>query len=222
MESDTDQAAEGQEGPPMMRTHRKIEILASAVTLLLAGCGGKILPTNYYTLEIPPPPGPAVRDVRFPGTVAVRPFDAAPYLRQGRVVYREAPEEVGFYDYHRWAADPAESVTAGVIDSLRAARMFAFVKRYDSQSKQDYLMTGRLERLEEVDYGGHVRVAAKLSAELMNLRSGATIWTGDAHETVDVETRNVESVVAQMSQAVQKSIDRLVSSLSEQVAAGDM
>jgi hypothetical protein len=34
-------------------------------------------------------------------------------------------------------------------------------------------MSGRLERLEEIDYGGGVRVEAKLSAELLNLRSGA-------------------------------------------------
>ncbi|MGB7758314.1 MAG: hypothetical protein WBL61_00715 [Bryobacteraceae bacterium] len=69
-------------------------------------------------------------------------------------------------------------------------------------------MGGRLERLEEIDYNGGVLVDAKLSAELIDLRTGATVWTGDADETLGVETRSVNSVVVEMSHAVERSIDR--------------
>ena len=134
-------------------------------------------------------------------------------------MYRQTPEEIGFYDYHRWAADPAETVTTAMIDSLRSSRLFSFVKRYDGQGQQDFLLVGRLERLEEIDYGGGVRVEARISAELMNLHAGATVWTGDADETVGIDTRNVNSVVAGMSDTVRKSIDRLVASLNQQLPA---
>jgi len=190
-----------------------------AVMLLLAGCG-RIRYPNYYALELPPTPVPAVREPRFPGTVAVLRFETPAYLRQGRIVYRQAPEEIGFYDYHRWAADPAETVTAAMIDSLRSSRLFSFAKRYDGQGKPDYLMVGRLERLDEIDYGGGVRVDARLSAELMNLQTGATLWTGEADETQGLDARNVNSVVAEMSKVVQKGIDRLVDGLDRQPLAG--
>ena len=49
------------------------------------------------------------------------------------------------------------------------------------------LLTGRLERLDEIDYGGGVRVEARLSAELTNLRTGIIAWTGSASE--DLEDR---------------------------------
>jgi uncharacterized lipoprotein YmbA len=199
------------------------KILASAsacvVTLLMAGCGGKILYPQYYALDIPPAPRQPVSATRLPATLAVRRFETPPYLRQGRVVYRQAPAEIGFYEYHRWAADPAVTVTTAVIDALRSSRLFAFVKPYDGQSQQDYLLSGRLERLEEMDYGGSVRVEAKLSAELVNVRTGDTVWTGDAEETLGVETRNVSSVVVEMSHAVQKSVDRLMASLDQQLRA---
>ena len=185
----------------------------------MAGCGGRVLYPKYYALEIPPAPMPAMSGAPLPGTVAVQRFQTPPYLRQGRIVYRQAPEEIGFYEYHRWAADPAVTVTAAMIDSLRSSRLFAFVKPYDGQDQQDYLMTGRLERLEEIDYNGGVQVEAKLSAELVNLRTGATLWTGDAAETLRVDTRNVNSVVVEMSHAVQNSIDRLVESLHQQLPA---
>ena len=44
-----------------------------------------------------------------------------------------------------------------------------------------------------------------------------TVWTGDADEILRVDTRTVNSVVTAMSQAVQKSIDRLVASLDQQL-----
>jgi ABC-type uncharacterized transport system auxiliary subunit len=192
---------------------------AFVVTLLMAGCGGKIKYPNYYALEVVPTPRPPVGAARLAGTLAVRRFETSPYLRQGRIAYRQAPTEIGFYEYHRWAAEPAETVTAALIDSLRASRLFSFVRRYDSQDRQDYLMTGRIERLEEIDYGGGVQVEAKLSAELIDLRAGATLWTGEADERVSVDTRKVSAVVAEMSHAVQKSIDRLVAGVETQLQA---
>jgi ABC-type uncharacterized transport system auxiliary subunit len=225
MESDPDQAAEGPEGSEIvspMTTKTLMNSSGFAAMLLLAGCGGRIRYPDYYTLELPLAPVPAASEARVSGTVAVRRFETPPYLRQGRIVYRQAPEEIGFYDYHRWAADPAETITTAMIDSLRSSRLFAFAKRYDGQGRQDYLMVGRLERLEEIDYGGGVRVEARLSAELMNLRSGATVWTGDADETQGVEARNVNSVVAEMSHTVRKSIDRLVAGMANDLQPGNV
>jgi len=193
-----------------------IKISGYALALLMVSCGGKILYPKYYALEIPPLPASAIDGAHFPGTVAVRRFDSAPYLRQGKIVYRDAPEEIGFYDYHRWVNDPAEMVTTAMVDSLRSARLFSVVKRYDGQNQQDYLMVGRLERLDEIDYGDGVRVVARISAEVVNLRTGTTEWTGDAAETVRVDRAIVNSVVVEMSHAVQKSIDRLVVSLDQQ------
>lgn len=201
----------------MMRSWASVTACAAA--LLVASCGGKILYPKYYTLEIPPAPARAVNGTRFSGIVAVHRFDSAQYLRQGRIVYREAPEEIGFYEYHRWADDPAQMVTTAMIESLRSARLFSLVKPYDGHDQQDYLIVGRLERLEEIDYGNAVGVVAKISAELVNLRTGSTEWSDDAAETLKVDKANVNSVVLEMSHAVQKSIDHLVASLDQQTLA---
>ena len=195
----------------------RVKISVCALTLLVASCGGGRRP-HYYALEIPPAPDRALSDPRFPGTVAVCRFETPSYLRQGRIVYRETPEEVGFYEYHRWAAEPAETVTMAMIDALRSSRLFSFVKRYDGHNQQDYLLVGRLERLEEIDYRGPVRVEAKISAELVNLRTGATEWTGDAPATLNVENRNVDSVVRAMNRTVQNSVDQLVANLNQRVS----
>ncbi len=136
-------------------------------------------------------------------------------------MYREAPEAVDFYEYHRWAAEPGPTVTAGVIDSIRSARLFSFVKPYDGQDKAEYLMTGRLERLDEIDYGGAVQVETKLSAELMDVQTGRTIWTGSATATSNVDASNMNSVVAAMTRALQRNIDQLVSEMEKELPSPD-
>jgi hypothetical protein len=95
--------------------------------------------------------------------------------------------------------------------------LFAFVQPYDGQDKPDYLMSGRLERLDEIDYGERVRVETKISAELVDLRNGTTVWAGNATSSTDVETSNMNAVVAAMSRALQMNIDQLVADMEKQL-----
>jgi len=198
----------------------QLKMSVCALTLLIASCGGGARRPHYYALEIPPAPDRALSDPRFPGTVAICRFETPSYLRQGRIIYRETPEEVGFYEYHRWAADPAETVTTAMIDALRSSRQFSFVKRCDGHNQQKYLLVGRIERLEEIDYDGPVRVKAQITAELVNVQTGSTEWTGDAPTTLNVENRNIDSVVTAMNRAIQNDIDQLMASLNQQIVRG--
>jgi uncharacterized lipoprotein YmbA len=197
-----------------MKYQRKnLEIAGTCIlVLLMLGCGKTKYP-KYYTLAVTPTPQPALKDPPGNATLAVRRFETSSYLRQGRIVYREGPDQVGFYDYHRWAADPGATVTSGVIDALRSTKLFSSIEVYDGRSKPEYLLSGRLERLDEIDYGGGVRVEAKLSAQLTNLRTGAMVWSGSEAKTLGVDTRTVSAVVSKMSEAVQASIDSLVTSM---------
>jgi ABC-type uncharacterized transport system auxiliary subunit len=203
----------------MKLTRLKNIALAGACALLISGCAGKIRYPNYYSLSFPSAPTIAEPTVRQPAILVVRKFETPAYLRQGRIVYRENPDQIGFYEYHRWATEPGATVTTAMLDSLRSSHLFASVGPYDSEQRPDYMLTGRLERLDEIDYGDGVRVEASLSAELTNLRTGAVVWTGDATETSKVDRRNVSSVVAEMSTAVQASIQRLLASMQEQMSS---
>ena len=199
-------------------TRTIVNACLSTLLLVTMGCGGKIRYPQYYSLELAPTPRPGAGDPPGIGTVAVSPFGTSAYLRQGRVVYREAPNQLAFYEYHRWAADPAATVTTAMIETLRSSGPFSLVERYNVLDKPDYLMTGRLERLDEIDYGGVVRVEAKLSAQVVNLRTGVTAWVGDATETSTVETPTLNSVVDAMSTAVQACVDQLTASMQQKLA----
>ena len=199
-------------------TPKRLMTAYIALTLLLmSGCAGKVRYPNYYTLAVAPTQKPAVNVAHPSATVAVRRFDTPAYLRQGRIVYRPTPEEVGFYDYHRWASDPGLVVTTGVIDSLRSANLFSVVGPYAGQAHPDYLLSGRLERLDEVDYKSGVQVEVKLSAQLVSLRTGAPVWAGAVTRSSEVGSRDMSSVVLAMGQTMQGSIDELMANMTKQL-----
>jgi len=201
-----------------MTTKLLATVYVTLMALIMSGCAGKVRYPNYYTLAVAPTQKPAPNDAHQSATVAVRRFDTPAYLRQGRIVYRETPEEVGFYDYHRWASDPGAVVTVGVIDSLRSASLFSVVEPYAGQEHPDYLLSGHLQRLDEVDYNGSVQVEVQLSAELVNVRTGAPVWAGTVTETSTASARNMNSVVVAMGHAAQSAVDQLVANIEKQLS----
>src|SRR6202162_4535960 len=133
-----------------MRIRPKALLIAAlAVSTVFGGWAGEVRYPTYYTLHVPPPPDPAAGQGAHP-SVSVREFRAPVYLRQGPLVYRESPEQIGFYEYHRWASGPRQFVTGAVADRLNASSNFAQVTLYDGRSHADYIISGRLEIVEEV------------------------------------------------------------------------
>jgi ABC-type uncharacterized transport system auxiliary subunit len=187
--------------------------LALMVTMLfaLAGCGRVRYPA-YYTLNLPAPPDPpAAENVRT--SIAVREFQSPNYLRQGPIVYRTTPEEIGFYEYHRWAADPRTLLTSAVVDHLRASGQYSMVSVYDGRPNNDYVFSGRLEKLEEVDYQAGVKVEVAISAQITQVATGVTVWSNAVSEIRPVPQRNVGGVVSEMNRTVDLAINELLSTV---------
>ncbi|MGB9282848.1 MAG: ABC-type transport auxiliary lipoprotein family protein [Candidatus Sulfotelmatobacter sp.] len=192
--------------------------LVLMMTLLpaLSGCGRVRYPA-YYTLNLPAPPDPPAESVRT--SIAVREFQSPGYLRQGPIVYRTTPEEVGFYEYHRWAADPRMLVTNAIVDHLRAGGQFSMVSMYDGRPNNDYVFSGKLENLEEVDYESGVKVEVAMSAQITKVATGATVWSNAVSETGTVSQRNVRGVVSEMNRTVDLAINKLLSTVPAPLAS---
>src|SRR5580658_642408 len=184
-------------------------VVALSAIVALAGCAGKVGRANYYTLNLPAPPDPSVAENAHT-TVAIREFRAPAYLRQGAIVYKPSPEQIGFYAYHRWAVDPCEFVTQSIIARLDAAGTFSHVKRYDGQPSADYVITGRLEKLEEIDYEGGVKVEVAVSAQMTKLETGTIVWSKAVSEVGEVDRHDVSTVVSEMSHTMERAIEKLL------------
>ena len=75
------------------------------------------------------------------------------------------------------------------------------------------ILSGRLEKLEEIDCQGGVHAEVAISADVTNLHTGTTVWTNAVSETGNVVQRNVPAVVAEMNRTANRAIEKLLSTL---------
>jgi ABC-type uncharacterized transport system auxiliary subunit len=186
--------------------------------LVLAGCGS-VRYAKTYVLNFPPPvPQPTPSNGSL-GSVAISDFRCPEYICEGRIVYRPSPEEVAFYEYHRWAMDPRQAITQYLEDGLRARSLFQSVTFHERGSETAYVLSGKIERFEEVDQGREVRVVCTISAQLLDTRTKSIVWSRAESDTALVEKRDVAGVVSSLSSAAKTTVDRLLKSITEELPA---
>ena len=207
-----------------MMNKSKLILLVGLITAVvsLAGCAGKIRYPSYYALDLPAPVPAANQPTPTHGSAAVRQFDAPRFLRGGAIAYWEGPDQLGFYEYHRWAEDPRHAVTAAMVREIQARGVFQSVDVFDGRESPEYLVKGTLEHLEEVDQGASVSIEVSLSAQLINLRTGEVLWQDTSSKTTNLDRRSVPGVVAEMSRNLEDAVQHLVSSMQDRLSARTM
>lgn len=207
--------------PPARVRHQNpalVFLIAAGMSIGLSACIGQVKYPTYYTLHVAPAADPPPREQPV-GSITIREFRAPSYLRQGPIVFHSSPEKLGFYEYHRWAVDPRQFVTNAIEDRLRASGSFDSVSMYDGRSDVDYVLSGSLDRLEEVDEADGVKVEVALTARIVESSTGSTVWSGSASEVGPVTERDVSGVVAEMSKTLERAMDKLVASITASVDA---
>jgi len=199
-----------------MRHSRAIFTFSLTAALAsLPGCAGKIRYPSYYVLNLPETTAAVEPPKAALGSVAVREFSAPRFLKEGPIVYRPSPEQLDFYTYDRWAEDPRRVVTEGLARELRARGLFQSVDIFDGRQSPEYLITGTLDHLEEVDQGSSVSIEVGISARLINLRTGEVLWRGTSTKKARSDERSVPGIVSGMSRELGSAVASLVSSMHD-------
>ena len=220
MDSHSYLAAAGQEGPAMKNTRQRSLRAAFALigALALSACGSARYPA-YYTLHFEPSTQMPASE-RGIGTLAINEWRCPDYLCEGRIVYRPTPAEVGFYQHHRWAVSPRAMIAHYLAERVRAQSLFVSVSGDESRMATDFVLSGTLERLEEVDEPRQVAAVCSISAQLVDTRTGAVVWSQTVTERVSVEQRDVAGVVNGLATAVRATVDRLVNDMELELGRG--
>lgn len=115
---------------------------------------------------------------------------------------------------------PRDFVTNAIIERLRASGVFAHVQAYDGSRDVDYVLSGRPEKLEELDYQGSVKVQIAISAEMTSIATGAIVWSNAVSEIGDVNKRDVPAVVSEMNRTMERAIEKLLTPMPADVVTG--
>jgi ABC-type uncharacterized transport system auxiliary subunit len=194
----------------MTITRKRITRVAFAciAVLTISACGSARYPA-HYVLHFEPSPQ-ASSAARGRGTLAIKELRCRDYLCDDRIVYRPTPAEVGFYEHHRWAARPGAMIADYVAERVRARSLFASVSGDEARTAADFVLSGTVERFEEVDADRGVTALCTVSAQVVDARTRSVVWSGTATERLPVDRRDVAGVVDGLANAVRSTVDRLV------------
>jgi ABC-type uncharacterized transport system auxiliary subunit len=205
-----------QAGASQFATH-KIYLEIVAVLLLcviLSGCGAA-RPSKYYQLTIPgdnnaDPPGANV----YPVSILVGPLNTSHLYREDHIVYSSSGEDMGTYEYQRWAEPPAEMIQDVIFRSLRSSGRYRSVYSLRSSVRGDYLLHGHLYDFKEITSSSMFGRLA-LEMELRDTKTGSTVWTHLYNHDEPVSGKNVSAVVAALNRNVQRATAEIAAGLDQ-------
>lgn len=200
----------------MKSARGKAAVLLAMVAVFLGGCGAA-RPSKYYQLTIPGDTGAGQAADPAAVTLLVGNLLASHLYREDRIVYSTAGEQMGTYEYQRWAEPPTEMVQDVLLRALRASGRYHAVYAQRSNTNGDFLLRGRLYDFKEVSENGMV-ARMTVDFEMRDLKNGATVWTHYYQHDEPVNGKNVPAVVAALDNNVQRCVKEVLAGLDQYFA----
>ena len=201
----------------MNSTKRRAALFLCAISAMLFGGCGATRPSKYYQLTVPGDALAATSADPMPVTMLVGNLFASHLYREDRIVYSTVGEQMGTYEYQRWAEPPTEMVEEVLLRELRASGRYHAVYAQRSSMNGDYLLRGRLYDFKEVSENGIV-ARVTVDFEMRDLKNSATVWTHYYQHDEPVNRKDVPSVVAGLDKNVQRCVKEVLASLDQYFA----
>ena len=196
---------------------RRALITAVALTVgLLSGCGAT-RPSKYYQLTVPADPIAVEKPDAVPVTLLLGALMTSHLYREDRIVYGNGSEQLGAYEYQRWAEPPTEMIQEVLLRELRASGRYRAVHYRRSNIQGDFALRGRLYDFKELN-GAQMSARVTLELEMRELKNGATVWTHYYTHDEPVSGKDVPAVVAALDKNVQGGVKEVVESLDQYFA----
>jgi ABC-type uncharacterized transport system auxiliary subunit len=185
---------------------------------LLAGCGAA-RPSKYYGLTVPGDSSANSADLNaFPVMLLIGRITGPELYREDPIVYSSNGDIMGTYEYHRWVEPPTQLLQEILLRELRASGHFRVVELLRSDIHGDYLLHGHLYDFKELDKPS-MATRFTLELELLNIKTGATVWTHFYTHDEPTNGKEVGAVVEALDKSVQQGIREFSSSLTEYFTA---
>ncbi len=184
---------------------------------LLSGCGSA-RPAKYYQLTVPTEAGAVEKPDAVPVSLLVGGLMTTHLYREDRIVYGNGPEQLGTYEYQRWAEPPTEMIQEILLRQLRATGHYRAVHVRRSNMPGDFAIRGRLYDFKEVD-GSPTSTRVTLELEMRDLKTGATVWNHYYTHDEPASGKDVPAVVEALDKNVQRAVKEIVESLDQYFAS---
>ncbi len=194
---------------------RSLHAMIFLVAPVLAACAQPPLPQDhFYRLSVGAPGNPRA-EPQFKGTLEVGRF-AADGLTAGRPLVHslsERPYELQEYHYHFWTEPPPTMLRDQLVDYLRAARVTTTVVTPEMRVEPDYVLAGRIKRLETIT-GSPTRAVVELELGLRRTADDELLFLGTYGVEAEARADTVAAAVAAVNDALTEIYAKFTADIS--------
>ena len=197
----------------MHRTNRPI--LVSLLALSLSGCVNN-KPIRYYTLKAPAAPTlpPSTHTV----SLLVASVSGPRIFRDTPIAYRVGANEIGTYQYRRWAEPPVEMLQGNLIRLLSSSGKYQSVASVGSASEGQFVVRGKLYDFEEVD-GASIAGLVSMEFELYERKSGKVVWSHFYSQSEPVQSKEISAIVTALDVNLDRGLNEVAAGLNQYFSA---
>lgn len=190
---------------------------AFALVWITAGCGAA-RPSKYYQLTVPADSAATTQANPFPVTLLLGTLTSSHLYREDHLVYSSTGENMGIYEYQRWAEPPTEMIDEVLFRGLRSSGRYKEVYSLRSNVHGDYLLHGHLYDFKEVAVPA-LMARVTLELELRDMNTGTSVWTHFYTHDEPVSGKDVTAVVAALDKNLQRGVSEFEAGLVEYFTA---
>lgn len=193
-------------------------ILAIAVAGVVAACGSvpPVPEDQFYRLKAVRAESAAPVKPLFPGTIEIDRFVADGVTAGRPIVYSEAgkPHQVKEYHYHFWTQPPTVMLRDELVSYLRAANVAKVVVTPEMRVNADYVLTGKIIRLEKV-IGTPPKAVLEIELGVRKATGGELIFLNTYRIEAASDGPGVDDAVHALNAALSTVYGRFVTDLAK-------
>ena len=185
--------------------------LVLAALIAAAACGGSTPQVRYYQLATP-----RAEAAKSTGdkVLVVEALASDGAYDDERIVYRNNPYRLDYYNYHRWVATLGVLVGGYLEKALSRTGNFKAVLR-EQTADTSLVLGGRINAIEEVDRDPkHWVGRISLELTLTDPKTGDVVWAQPFEETEPLPVQNPEG----LARAISIALDRIAQRAAPQIA----
>ena len=197
----------------MMKPLKLTSVMMALAVVGLAACAQPETPEDrYYRLQTPLTKATAAPVLA--GTLQVDRFQVDGLVGRSQIVYvaNGKGHELQTYHYHHWTEPPAILLQDQLIAYLRAAGVADHVVSPEMRVDVDYVLTGKVKRLEQVT-GTDPKAVAEVEVGIRRVRDGKLMLLRSERAEAPAASAAVGDGVAAMNAAISDVFARIVDGL---------
>ena len=189
-------------------------LLPALVAVVTVGCASGPAPRDhYYRLEAAAPE--ALASPKLAGTLEVGRLRVEAISQGRRMLYRDSSQsgEIGQHAYHHWVDPPNVMLQDQLVQTLRSANLAEDVVTPAVRVGSDYLVSGRIVRLERILGGSEPRVAVEIELVLTRQQGSELLLLETYREERVAPGSSVADAVTAYDQAISAIFERFLADI---------